>query len=368
MDLKRSFDSLVDFLKESLNINSKSLVGLDIGLSSVKIAEIEKISDDKYKLINFTQMLLPEGVMIDDEILRPDDIIDAIQKGMKGMSSDSVDVCIGLGGSNTVTRKLQLAGGTDEEIEDQVYWEAEQYLPFPIDDCAMSFHIIGDNIGGGVDVLMVASRNDIVESFRDLVEDAGNKVKIIDMNIVAITNLFEHVFADRLQKRDESRVIIDFGAQKTEFIVYKNGSIVFTKEINIGGISITEEIQRKMGVNYEDAEDLKITGDENGNLPEEILEIIDDVIEAFFIELKKTMDFYVTATSDESLVEAVVMGGGVLIPGFIDGLESVLGVEVNILNPFDKIIYDKKRFSDEEINTIVCVGGVALGLAIRAVS
>ena len=94
------------------------MVGLDIGLSSVKIAEIEKISDDKYKLINFTQMLLPEGVMIDDEILRPDDIIDAIQKGMKGMSSDSVDVCIGLGGSNTVTRKLQLAGGTDEEIED----------------------------------------------------------------------------------------------------------------------------------------------------------------------------------------------------------------------------------------------------------
>ena len=113
---------------------------------------------------------------------------------------------------------------------------------------------------------------------------------------------------EKLEDESQSWILIDLGAQKSEFVIYKNHKIMFTKEIAIGGVMITEEIQRQMGVNYYEAEDLKCNGDDNGNLPEEILEIIDDVVDSFFAEIKKTVDFYVSSTSDESFVECVLTG------------------------------------------------------------
>ena len=141
--------------------------------------------------------------------------------------------------------------------------------------------------------------------------------------------------------------------------------VVFAKEINMGGVNITEEIQRRMGINYYEAEDLKITGDENGNLPEEILEIIDEVVVLFFSEVKKTLDFYISSTSDESLGGCCVTGGGGLMPGILEGLEALVGVDVSILNPFDRVEYNKKNFSEKEISEIVYKGVGAIGLAMR---
>ena len=110
---------------------------------------------------------------------------------------------------------------------------------------------------------------------------------------------------------------------------------------------------------------LKITGDENGNLSEEILEIIDDVVESFFVEIKKTLDFYVTSTSDESLVGCYITGGSSLISGVTEGLEALLGVEVLALNPFEAIQYDSKKIPESKIDDISSKGIVALGLALR---
>ena len=131
---------------------------------------------------------------------------------------------------------------------------------------------------------------------------------------------------------------------------------------------ITEEIQRKMGVNYFEAEDLKIIGDENGNLPEEILEIIDEVVENFFSEIKKAIDFYITSTSDESLETCYITGGSSQIPGFLEGLEALLGIPVSMLNPFDVFQYSEKKFDEEQIKEISQRGVEALGLALRGAS
>ncbi len=366
MDAEKILNSIVDQVKDSLKLGPKTLFGVDIGLSAVKVAEIEKKGDD-YKLVKYASVMLPEAVMIEDEIQKEDEILAALAKAMKQAKITNTQVCIGLFGPNTVARKLQLAGGSDEEIEDQVNWEAEQYLPFSLDESTVAFHMIGENEGGGVDVVIAAARNDVILNFRSLLEKANLKVKVIDMGMLAITNVFEQVMGERLDTLGESWLIVDIGAQKTEFIIYKNNMIIFTKEMSIGGVMITEEIQRQMGVNYFEAEELKIKGDGNGNLPEEIVQIIDDVVEAFYSEIKKTIDFYVSSTSDESLVGCLMTGGGVLIPGLIEGLEALLGVEVSVLNPFDGIDFDKKVFNEEQINEIAYTSVTALGLAMRQI-
>lgn len=368
MDLNESFSKFTTQLKDRLKLGPKDVIGLDIGQSAVKMAELKKAKDGSYKLVNFIAIPLSEGCIIEDEIQKEDEIVEAITEGIKRLKTSREVVSFGLSGPNTVARKLQLAGGSLEEIEDQVSWESEQYLPFPIEDSTVSFHVFGENEGGGVDVLVAAAKNDVIQNFKGLIEKTKLRLKIIDLNLIAVTNVFEHVMEEKIEESEDATwILLDLGAQRSQFVIFRNGAIVFSKEMEIGGSMITEEIQRQMGVNYQEAEDLKTHGDDKGNLPEEIMEIINDINERFYQELKKTIDFYITSTSDESFKECVITGGGGLVPGIIEGLEGLLGITVSILNPFEKIDYDRKKFSEDEINKIAFIGTVAIGLAMRDV-
>ena len=364
--LKDSFSRIQDLANDILRMGNKSIIGIDIGLSQIKVAEMKR-SGGSYKLIGYAAVDLPEGCLIEDDIQKPEEITQAIEVAIDQLKTSAQNAVIGLFGPNTVARKLQIPGGTNEEIDDQVSWEAEQYLPFNIEESSIAFHVFGENEGGGVDVLLAAARSDVMEMYKELVENSAQKLKvrIIDLSVVAVTNIFRHVLQDKIEDPTQSFVFMDIGAQKTDFIIWKKNGIVFAKEVPIGGVIITEEIQRQMGVNYIEAEDLKIIGDENGNLPEEIVEIVEDILESFFAEIKKTIDFYITSSSDDGISECFVTGGGSLIPGAIEGLEANLELPVTLLSPFEKIDYDKKKFTDEIINNISFRGCAAMGLAMR---
>jgi type IV pilus assembly protein PilM len=363
LDLKEKIAEIVEQTKDQLNLGPKQVVGVDFGLHSVKIAEVQLLSDGNYKLLKYASVPLPEAALIEDEIQKEDEIVEALETALKRSKITLRQACLGLSGPNTIARRLQLVGGSEEDIADQVSWEAEQYLPFGVYESSIAHHIVGENEGGGVDVIVAAARNDVMNAFSDICIRAKMKVKIVDLAVLALVNVFEYVHGATLDS--SSSIIIDLGAQKTHFVIYKTGMVVFSKEMSIGCVMITEEIQRQLGVNYQEAEDLKIIGDENGNLPEEILEIVDDVVESFFSEIKKTIDFYVSSTQDESLSKCYLTGGGSLVPGLVEGLEALLGINVSILNPFEKFSYDKKKFSEAEINEIAYKGVVALGLAMR---
>lgn len=365
MDSKKLVGNLVTQIKDLLKLGPKGIVGIDIGLSSVKVAQMSGSEESGFTLIAYASHPLPEGTIIEDDIQKKEELVEAIQASLDKADIKSTNVSIGLSGPNTVARKLQLAGGSDEEVEDQVTWEVEQYIPFNIETSKVSFHIVGENEGGGVDVIVAAAKGELVEEYRYLFEEMKLRTKVIDLGVLAITNIFEIVYEEKLEDESQSWILIDLGAQKSEFVIYKNHKIMFTKEIAIGGVMITEEIQRQMGVNYYEAEDLKCNGDDNGNLPEEILEIIDDVVDSFFAEIKKTVDFYVSSTSDESFVECVLTGGSSLIPGLVEGLEALLGINVSIMNPFEAIEYDDKNIKEEQLNEIAYRGVAVLGLAAR---
>lgn len=357
---------VVDVLKDVFSFQKKTLFGLDIGMSSVKVSLLDcRHKDNSFTLLKYASVSLPEGAIIEDEIQKPEEIIDAIEKAVTKAGISTSFCAMGISGPSTVARRVQLAGGTDEEIEDQVLWESEQYLPFDIEESKVSYQVLGENDGGGIDVVVAAAKNDVVFSFKDLVDETNIKPKIMDLGILSLVNVFELVESQLIEESADSFLILDIGAQKTSFVIYKSGVITFNKEVNIGGIIITEEIQRQLGVNYYEAEELKIVGDEKGNLPEEVLEIIDEMMEAFFAEIKKTLDFYISSTSDESLCLCFVTGGSAQLPGISEGLSNLLGVEVELLNPFKVITYKEKNFSEDIIKDIAFRGVVALGLGMR---
>lgn len=353
-------------VSDILNFGNKQVIGVDIGLSSVKLCEVQAIKKNKFKMLKYASVDLPEGCLIEDEIQKPEEIVEAIKKAIKEGGFKTRNACIGLFGPNTISKRLQLAVSTQDEVEDQVIWESEQYIPFGIDDSNLSFHNIGLNAGGGTDVLVAAARSDIVDGYKELVEQAGLKVKVADLNLFALCNVFELLKKEEIDANpSDLNVVINFGAQITSLLIYKMDCIIFSREMNIGGDMITEEIQRQMGINHLEAEDLKTSGDESGNLPEEIVEINEIVMDSFFEEIKKTIDFFMTASAEEKVHRCFITGGTSLVPGLSEGLEQALGAPVAFLEPFDKVSFNERAFPKEALNMIASKGLIALGLSMR---
>ena len=295
-----NFDDLIEKATALLGLQNTTLVGIDIGLSAVKFAIVES-GKNTYHLKQYLSIPLPEAALIEDEIQKPEEIQDAIERGLERLKIKKAGVAIGLSGPNTTARRLQLPGGSAEEIEDQVAWEAEQYLPFAAEDSAISHDVIGENDAGGVIVVVAGVKNETLLNFKDLVEELGHKVKVVTLDVIAFVNVFEELVLPEIEDPSQSIMALDIGAQKINMVIHKSGHLVFSKEINIGSVMITEELQRQMSVNYEEAEDLKINTDASGNLPEEVVDVIDQVCESIFAEIKKTYDFYQSSTSDDSL-------------------------------------------------------------------
>lgn len=356
--------SLKDQIQELMGkLNPGSIVGLDIGAHSIKVCELSGASG-KFKLERFGLFQLSEAAIIEDEVQKPSEIVDGILEVFARSKIKSKLVCFGLSGPNTTTKRMNVPEGSKEEIEDHIMWEAEQYITFGADESQISFHIIGDNEGGGKDAMIAAARTDVIDAYTELIKEAKLTPKIVDLNVLAISNIFEESYKDKLDDYNEGTLILDVGAQNTKIIVFKNNAPIFTKEIPVGGGLITEEIQRQMGVSYEEAEDLKITTDDNGNLPEEILNIINMQLDAHIAEIRKNINFYVAQGSTDRVSSCFVTGGGSLAVGFVEKMSASSGLEVERLDPFRRIKFDERKF-DQSVEAFGAIATVAIGLAMR---
>lgn len=355
--LKQQFEELLS------KLNPGAIIGVDIGAHSIKVCEVSG-SPGKIRVDKFGVFTLSEAAIIEDEIQKPAEITEGILEALKQAGIKSKVLCIGLYGPNTMTKRLNAPEGTKEEVEDHVMWEAEQYITFGADESQIDFHILGDNEGGGKDAFVAAAKNDIIDNFTSLLTPHKYQVKVVDLNVVALSNAFEEFAGDRLEEFSAGTLLLDFGAQSTKVVVYKRGGPIFTKEIPVGGNLITEEIQRQMGVSYEEAENLKTSTDNNGNLPQEILNIINAQVDEQIAEIKKNIAFYVSHGSAEKVNQCFITGGSSLLPGLLDKLAIVAGVPVERLEIFNSIkIDDKKLRSNQEL--ITAISPVVIGLAMR---
>ncbi len=355
----RAGGNFLDKLKAGFSFNlggGASLIGLSIGASSVKLVELKK-KKNTYELVRFGAVPLQEGAIVNREIVNNMQVADAIQTLITQVKPSSKEVCSSIGGSNVIIKTIQLTVTSVKELEDQVFWEAEQYIPFDINEVVLDYQVLGKNTGENVEVILVAVKKSLIEAYMGCISDAKLKPRIIDAEYFALQNTFEVNYG----VRPEGMLIVDVGASSSKMIACANGIPHLIKDSSYGGNQMTSDIQKALGVTFNDAEALKLSA----NIPQEISETIRNSIYTLAAEIKKSTDFYSASSMGPPLGGIMLTGGVMSIGGISQMVEELCGLPVQLLNPFQQITVasgvDTGLVSEQAVFL-----SVPIGLAIRA--
>ena len=346
------------------------LLAVDIGTHSVKMAQISG-SKNKFELMNFSLMPLKEGCIVDGVIQQPDEVVDTLANMIKAEKIDTKYAVASIAGEAVIIKKIRVPLMTEEELAQNIQKEAEQYIPFDIDDVSIDFQILNTKNNGSeenqnegtMEILLVAVQRDIIESRIDILYDAGLRPAIIDLDVFAMVNAFE-LGVDLNGREHEAIAVIDLGESFTHLNIMQDGLTAYTRDIPFGGSQCTKKLMTQFELPYKEIAKLKL-----GEIPSEIKsdEVIEVIVKSFdkiLAEVQKSFEFFST-TSNSQVDRVLLTGGGALIAG-VDGLFSHrLETPVEILNPMKGIKVNKRKFDQNTIEAMGPLSTVAIGLAAR---
>lgn len=336
-------------------------IGISIGSSSVKVAELKR-NGKSYVLTHFGVAQLAEGAIINREIVNHMAVVDALRNLASQLRIKGKQVTISLSGAAVIVKKILLEQTATQELDDAILWEAEQYVPFDINEVVFDYQILNKNgPEGKMEVMLVAVKRSIVESYIAAVKDAGLNVKVVNVDLFAIQDAFDVNYSDAQMTVG----LIEIGATSTKFSICQNGIPIYTRDSAIGGKDLTAEIQRHLNLSFQEAEILKIDGHAQGQLPQEVSDLIKVAAENIAVEVKRSVDFYSASNSGNPINYLLLAGGGCRIPELAKSVEDTVGLPVQLLNPFTNISYDSSLFSTDYVGAISSIAVVPIGLALR---
>jgi type IV pilus assembly protein PilM len=258
---------------------------------------------------------------------------------------------------------MQLEVPNLRDLQESVFWEAEQYLPFDVSEVVMDFQLLSRTKESKTDVVLVAVKKAVLDSYMGCIEDAGLKPKVVDVDFFALQNLFE---ASYPISPTEAVAIVDVGASSMKIVIVQNGIPVFTKDAAVGGRMLTAEIQKNLNLSYADAETLKMGGVQDGTTPQEVRDLMHTMAENFGTEIKRALDFYNASSVGAPVSYILLAGGSARIPELSRVVEETAGLPTQLMNPFNSISYDPAVFTQDYLAAIAPVAAIPVGLAIRA--
>ncbi|MCZ7584103.1 MAG: pilus assembly protein PilM [Deltaproteobacteria bacterium] len=342
---------------------SKSLLGLDIGSSSVKVLELKETKTG-YQLANFGVEPLPHETIVDSTIMNAPAVVAAIRKLISANQIKTKDVATSVSGHSVIIRKITLPLMTDEEIASNIQWEAEQYIPFDINEVNIDYQRLESTSDdqGSQDVLLVAVKKDMVNDYVAVINEAGLTPVVMDVDAFSVQNMYEVNY--ELQ-RGKVIALVNIGAGVININIVHNGNSVFTRDMSIGGNHLTEEIQKRFGVSFDEAEQLKING--SGDRKAEIEEIVENLSQAIALETQRSLDFFIATSSIGHISQVYLSGGCAKSPRLAETIQKQIGIPVEVVNPFNNIEISPNKFDMDYIRDVGPLCGVAVGLALRRV-
>lgn len=346
---------------------TKLAVGLDIGSSSVKLIQLKE-SKRGYVLDSFGITPLPPEAIVDGALMNSSAIVDAVRELFAQAKLKQKQVAIGISGHSVIIKKINLPRMTQDELEESIQWEAEQYIPFDVNDVNIDVEILGtgDDATGQMDVLLVAAKKDMINDYTAVIHEAGLQPAVVDVDAFAVQNAFELNYE---LPKSETIVLINAGASVCNINVVANGATVFTRDVSMGGNQFTEEIQKQLNVSYDEAEKLKVGGDlgeTDSVIPQEVERVIQGVADQLAGEIQRSLDFYAATAADSHISKVYLSGGTAKIPALFKIIEQRVGVPVEILNPFKGIEIDNRKFDPNYLMEISPAAAVCVGLGLRA--
>ncbi|MDW7709597.1 MAG: type IV pilus assembly protein PilM [Deferrisomatales bacterium] len=341
----------------------KNLVGLDIGSHSIKIVELKQ-QKSGVELKNFGIAQLPPEAIVDGVIMDSAIVVESIRSLASTLKLQQKNVATSVSGHSLIVKKIHLPLMTEQELEEQIQWEAEQYIPFEIDEVNIDFQILGPLVDeeGQMEVLLVAVKKEIITDYSAVITEAGFVPQVVDVDAFCLENIFEVSYPEYL---DKTVVLVDVGASIMNINVLKNGVSTFTRDITVGGNSLTEEIQKELGVGYEEAERLKLGGRSEGAGPADVLDVLRLTSDNLVLEVQRSLGFFSATSQEEEIHRIFLAGGSCRVPGLAAALEERVGIPVEILSPFRGIRAPEKLFDPDYLEALGPVASVAAGLALR---
>lgn len=343
---------------------SKYLLGLDIGASAVK-ACLFKETRRGLELQTLDMVELPGEAVVEGEVLNAGPIVDAIRELVNRNRIKQKECAMMVTGYSLIIKRIALPTMTKQELESEIQFEAAPYIPFDINDVYLDYEMLGSRPAQGqMDILLIAAKKDIVNSFAAVGRDAGLETLVMDAGAFALQNMFEYNYG---MTTGETLVLVDVGASWTNIAVLNDGMTAFTRDVSTAGISITEEIQKQLGVAFETAEDYKrsLTGDVDVDAPPEVDAIVAQVCDAIAGEVQRSLDFYSSTATDSVFSRVMLTGGTSRLPHLVESITNRCGLEVELINPLMNMAVDGARITPAMLELLAPRVAVSVGLGLR---
>jgi type IV pilus assembly protein PilM len=346
---------------------SKAIVGLDIGSSAVKAIEL-KAAGKGFKVVAFAIQPVPPDSIVDGAIIDGAAVADAIRRVFENKAFKTKEVAASLSGNAVIVKKINLPVMTEAELAESIYWEAEQYIPFDIQDVNLDYQILNAGVGaesaGTMDVLLVAAKKEKIADYTGVISQAGRVPVVVDVDAFALQNAYEMNYG---LEPDAVVVLLNAGASAININILTGDQSLFTRDISIGGNAYTEAVQKELNLPFDSAEQAKRGEAVEGVNAEDVTPVLHAMTENVLLEIQKTFDFFkATATSDR-IDKIVLSGGASRVDGFAVALQERFSTAVESFDPFKTIAFDAQKLGIVDAEALIPTVAVAVGLALRRV-
>lgn len=345
------------------------LIGIDISSTTVKLLELSRNSGrtgSTYRVEAYAVEPLPSNAVVEKNIAEVEAVGEAIHVALKRSGSKAKNGAVAVSGSAVITKVISMpASLTDQDLESQIQLEADQYIPYPLEEVNIDFEVMGPSEKNPelVDVLLAASRSENVDDRVAALELAGLTATIVDVEAYAMENACTQLM-DQLPEggEDQTIAVADIGATTTTLNVLHNKKIIYTREQNFGGRQLTEEIQRRYGLSMEEAGMAK----RQGGLPDNYVhEVLEPFKEAMAQQVSRSLQFFFSSSAYNSVEHIILAGGSSSIPGIDDLIEEKLGTPASVANPFANMSVANK-VKPQILSADAPALMIACGLALRS--
>ena len=363
--IKEKLSGAVAKLERMFQAKLPPVIGVDISASAIKMVELTERGNQMYQIERYAIEPLPRDSVVEGNINNLDAVSESLKRCHTKLGSSIKTVAIALPNAAVITKKIMVpAGLTEDEIEVQVETEANQYIPFSLDEVNLDFQVLGPAPGSpdDIEVMIAASRKEKIEDRVAVSEVAGLKATVVDVDLFAAQSAFELIEAQFPEKgKDQNIAIVDVGSAFTSVNVLRNGQSIYLREQPFGGAQLTQEIQDKFGLSHEEAEVAKRAG----GLPDNYeTDVLNPFLETFGLEVARALQFFFTSTQFNQVHHIVLSGGCAALPGADAAVAKRTQVNTVIANPFANMALSSKvrpKSLAQDAPSLM----VACGLALR---
>lgn len=341
---------------------AKTIVGLDIGSSSIKAIELKRARGG----ISVTHLgvePLPSDIVVDSMIVDSGSVASAISKIFTENGIKSKAVATSVSGHSVIVKKITMQTMSEQELAGSIQSEAAQHIPFDIGDVNIDYQILSDDLSGPqMDVLLVAVKKDKILNYTNVLSLAGKSPAVVDIDAFALQNCYEYNYDPA---PGSTVALLNLGASVMNINIVKGSTPLFTRDVSVGGHQYTDSLQKELDLSFDDAEALKL-GQKVGTVSEDAkLPILQQVTEIIVLEIQKTFDFFRATAAGEHIERIYIAGGSSGVPGLIEALRQEFSLPVEILNPFQRI-EPPAGIGSDLVDKNAGQLAVAVGLALRS--